>query len=108
MQAADEVVDITEAPRLLAFAVYGDRLVLERLSDEIRHNTAVLHAHARAIRVEDPHEARVQLVRAVIGHRYRLGEALRLVVDAARADRIDIDPIVLALRFDERVAVDFG
>ena len=64
--------------------------------------------HARAERVEDPHDARVDAVSAVVGHRDRLGEALGLVVHAARPDRVDVAPVVLALGMDERIAVDLG
>ena len=42
---------------------------------------------------------------AAVGHRQRLGEALRLVVDAARADRVDVAPVRLRLRVHRRVAV---
>jgi hypothetical protein len=45
-------------------------------------------------------------VEAVIGHGDRLGEALGFVVDAARAHRIDVAPVVLALRVHEGIAVD--
>ena len=45
---------------------------------------------------------------AVIGHRHRFGEALRLVVDAARAHRVDVAPVGLLLRMLERIAVDLG
>ena len=44
---------------------------------------------------------------AVIGHRHRLGEALGLVVAAARADGVDVAPVFLRLRMHERVAVNF-
>ena len=45
---------------------------------------------------------------AVVGHRHRLGEALGLVVDAARADRVDVAPVALGLRVDLRIAVDLA
>src|SRR5581483_11766875 len=41
-----------------------------------------------------------------VGHRERLGEALRLVVDAAWPDRVDVAPVVLALGVHERIPVD--
>ncbi len=44
---------------------------------------------------------------AVVRHRHRLGEALGLVVDPTRADRIDIAPIALSLGVHLRVPVDF-
>ncbi len=55
----------------------------------------------RTMRVSTP-------VRAVVRHGHRLGEALGFVVDAARADRIDVAPVFLVLRVDERIAVDLG
>ena len=45
---------------------------------------------------------------AVVGHRHRLGEALGLVVHAARADRVDVAPVRLRLRVHLRVAVDLA
>ncbi len=42
---------------------------------------------------------------AVVGHRHRLGEALRLVVHTARSDRIDVSPVGLGLRVDLGVSV---
>jgi hypothetical protein len=44
----------------------------------------------------------------VIGHRQRLGIALGLVVDAARANRVDVAPVGLALRMLLRVPVDLA
>ena len=52
--------------------------------------------------------AGVDALLAVVGHRQRLGVALRLVVDAARADRVDVAPVVLGLRVDLGVAVDLA
>jgi hypothetical protein len=47
-------------------------------------------------------------VEAVVGHRHRLGEPFRLVIYAARPDRVDVAPIVLRLWVDEGIAVAFG
>ena len=52
--------------------------------------------------------ARVDALLAVVGHRQRLGVALGLVVDAARADRVDVAPVGLGLRVHLRVAVDLA
>ena len=51
---------------------------------------------------------RVDALLGVVGHRQRLGVALRLVVDAARADRVDVAPVGLGLRVHLRVAVDLA
>ncbi len=96
-----------EAARLAAVAEDGDRLALERLADEGGNDAAVLEPHARAVGVEDADDLGVDLVIAMIGHRHRLGEALGLVVDAARPDGIDVAPVFLGLRMDERIAVAF-
>ena len=106
IEPADQVVDVAEAPRLAAVAEHGHRLVLERLAQEGRDRPAVVRPHPGPEGVEDPRDAGVDALLAVVGHRQRLGVALRLVVDAAGADRVDVPPVVLRLRMDLRVAVD--
>ena len=107
-QALDQVVDIAEGARLRAVAVDRDGLALQRLDDEVRHDAAVVGVHARAVGVEDARHLDAQLVLAVVVEEQRLGAALALVVAGARADRIDVAPVVLGLRVDRRVAVDLG
>src|SRR5215469_5298425 len=46
-------------------------------------------------------------MKAVVGHRHRLGKSLCFVVDAPRSDRIDVTPIILILGVHQRVAVTF-
>ena len=60
------------------------------------------------MRVEDADDAGLDAVRAVIRHGERLGETLGLVVHATRPDRVDVAPVLLVLRVDERVAVHLG
>ena len=69
------------------------------------HAVVVDHLLVGEHRVEDPHDSHVEVVVAVVGHRHRLGVALGLVVHAARADRVDVAPVRLRLRVDQRVAV---
>ena len=105
---SDQVVDVTEAAGLAAVAEDGQRPVLQRLAQEGRDRAAVVGAHPRSVGVEDADDRRVDALLAVVGHRQRLGVALRLVVDAARADRVDVAPVVLLLRMDLGVAVDLA
>ncbi len=88
-----------------AVAGDGDRLAGQGLAGERRDRAAVVGAHPRAVGVEDPHDRGVDAVRAPVGHGQRLGEPLGLVVDPARADRVDVTPVGLGLRVDLRVAV---
>ncbi len=104
-QPPDEIVDEAEAPRLRAAAEDRQRLLLERLADEGRDRAAVVGPHPRAVGVEDAHDRRVDPLLAVVRHRQRLGVPLRLVVDATRADRVDVAPVRLGLRVHLRVAV---
>src|SRR6202044_1203833 len=69
---------------------------------------AVVRPHPRAVGVEDAHDLRIDLVTLAVGHGQRLGEAFRLVVHTARADRVYVAPVVLALRVDQRIAVYLG
>ena len=54
-----EVGHVAEAARLAAVAEDGDVLVAQRLAQEGRDRAAVLDPHARAVGVEDPHDARL-------------------------------------------------
>src|SRR5262245_10342318 len=53
----DGVVDVAEAARLLAVAVYGERLVAQRLHDEVADHAAVARPQARPIAVEHAADA---------------------------------------------------
>ena len=64
--------------------------------------------HARTIGVEDPHHLDAQLVLPVVVEEQRLGAALAFVIAGARADWIDVAPIVFRLRVHARIAIDFG
>jgi hypothetical protein len=56
----------------------------------------------RAIRIEDPHDAHVDAVHAVVIHEQRFSDPFALVVTRSPADRIDAAAVALRLR------VDFG
>ena len=105
--AIHQVVHVAEGARLLAVAVDGERLSEQGLLEEVGQGAAVLQVHARAVGVEDAHDARIHAVKAVVGHRQRLGETLGLVVDGAPADGIHVACVILGLGMDQRVAVDF-
>ena len=107
-QTPDEIVHVTEASRLRAIAKHRQRLVCVRLAHERRNCAAVVRPHPRSVGVEDAHDARVHALLAVVRHRQRLRVPLRLVVDAARADRVDVAPVRLRLRVHLRVAVDLA
>ena len=64
--------------------------------------------HARAVGVEDARDLDLQPMLAVVVEEQGLGAALAFVIAGARADGIDVAPIALALRMDERVAIDLG
>ena len=103
--APDQVVDVSRTSASGCRPEDRDRPVRERLAQEGRDRAAVMRAHPRAVRVEDPHDRRVHALLAVVGHRQRLRVALGLVVDAARADRVDVAPVAPRLRMLLRVAV---
>ena len=80
---------------------------VKRLPDERRHDPAVAQPHARSVSVKDAHDLRVDVVKAVIGHRHRFGETLGFIVNAARSDRVHVAPVIFLLRMNERIAVAF-
>ena len=64
--------------------------------------------HPRAISIENPRDLDRQAVLAVIIEEQRLGAALAFVIAGARADRVHMAPIILGLRMDVGIAVDFA
>src|SRR5206468_4248917 len=74
--ALDEIVHIAEGTRLRAVTVHGERLAAQRLHDEVRYDAPIVRTHAGAIGIEDAHDARVEAVIAMIGHRQCFREAL--------------------------------
>ena len=103
-----EVVDVADRPGLHAVAGHRHRLAAQRLPDEGGDRPPVVRAHPRPEGVEDPHDAGVDPVGPAVGRGHRLGEPLGLVVDAARAHRVDVAPVGLRLRVHLRVAVHLG
>src|SRR5881409_1418518 len=105
--AANHVIDVTEAPCLRPAAEDRERLALDRLDNKIRDHASVIRSHAWSIRIKNTDDARIQPVIAMVGHRHRLAEAFGFIIDAARTDRVDIAPIRFRLRVDQRVAIHF-
>src|SRR6266568_7104183 len=105
--ALDQIVYIAETSGLAAVPVNRQRLSAQRLHDKVRDDAAVLRPHGRPIGVKDAHDPGVYPVVAMVRHGHRFGKALGLVVHAAGTDWIHVAPIVLRLRGDQGIAVDF-
>src|SRR6266513_1355703 len=106
--AAYLVVVVAVRPCLRPGAVDRERLVVHGLDQEVRDDATVAGPQAGPEGVEDAHDLDVEVVRPVIRHGHRLGEALRLVVHRAGTDRVDVTPVPLVLRVDLGVAVDLA
>ncbi len=91
----------------MATTIDGDRLVGQGLIDEVGYGAAVVQPHARPIGIKDAHDAGLQTMITMISHRNGLGEPLGLVIDATRADGVDVTPIGFRLGIHLRVAIDF-
>lgn len=107
-KAFNQVIDIAKRTALLAIAVDRDRLPLQSLNDEVRHNASVVGVHAWTVGVEDPHDLDVEIVLAMIVKEQRLGAALSFIITSARTYRVDVTPVAFGLRVDRGVAVDLG
>ncbi len=88
-EASEEVVDVAEATCLTAVAIHREGLVAQRLHDEVAHDASIVWIHPRAVRIEDAHDAGIDVATAVKVHHEALGGALAFVVASAGADGID-------------------
>jgi hypothetical protein len=93
--AVDQVVDVAERAVWLPSPKMRDVLVSQRLADEVGDDASVERVHARAVGVEDAHDADVHLVHAVVVEEERLGGALALVVAGAGADGVHVAAVGL-------------
>ena len=107
-QPAHLVVDVAQAPGLGAVPVDREGPAGEGLHDEVGDDASVTGRQPRAVGVEDPDDRHVGAVGPVLGHGQGLGEPLGLVVDAARAHRVDVAAVVLRLGVDQGFAVDLA
>jgi len=107
-EALDQVVHVAERAGLGAIAVDGEILAAQGLDDEVGNDAAVIGMHARAVGVENPDDADVHAVLAVVVHEEGLGATFPLVITRADADGVDVSPVALRLRVDGGIAIDFG
>src|SRR5438270_4712539 len=104
-EAVNFVTHVAEAARLVAIAVNRERFAAQSLLHEIGDDASVIELHARAVGIKDANDARVHFVITVVGHGYRFGETLGLVVNRARPDRVHIPPIGFLLRMLQGISV---
>ncbi len=104
-KAFDQVVHITKAAGLLAFAIDGDVFTFERLHNEVAHHTPVVGVHAGAIGVEDAGHTNVQPMLTVVVKKQGFSAALAFVVAAANANGVDIAPVVFGLGVHGWIAI---
>ncbi len=100
-----QIVHILKTARLRAVPVNRNILAFQCLHDEIGHDPAVVHEHARSIRIENTDDFDAYPVLPMIIHKQRLRTTLAFVVTGTDADRIDIAPIALHLRMHGRITI---
>src|SRR3546814_7933320 len=98
----------SERASLHAVPVYGQRLSLQRLQDEVRHDAPVVVVHPRPVGVEDAGHLDGLAISPPIVEEQGLGATLAFVVAGTRPDRVDVAPVALLLGMDARVAVDLA
>ena len=102
----DQVVHVAKRARLPAIPVDGERFALQCLNAEVRYDTAIAPPHSGPIRVEYAHDSSIDSVVAVVGHRHRFGEPLRLIVHAAGTHGVHMPPVIFSLRMLQGVTID--
>jgi len=105
--AIDQVGYITKAARLATIAKHRQGFMVKRLTDKCWYDSAIFQTHPWPISIKDPDNFSIHSMIAVVGHRYRFGESFSLIVHPTGADRINVAPIILALRMDQRITIAF-
>lgn len=108
IEPIDQIVHIAKRARLFAVAVDRDRLVRQRLHNEVGYNAPIIRMHARAVSIENARDLYTHFVLSPIIHKKRFGAALAFVVTGADANRVNVSVIILDLRMDFGIAVHFA
>jgi len=92
--------------RLQPVAIERDVMAKQRLDNEVRDHATVVGVHPRTVGIEYPCDLDRQIVLPTVVEEQGFRATLALVVAGARTDRIDVPPIVLALRVNAGIAID--
>ena len=71
-------------------------------------DATVVGIHARAVGVEDAHDANVDAVLSLVIHEESFGAAFAFVVARANTDGVNMSPVAFFLRVHQGVPIDFG
>jgi hypothetical protein len=107
-QAFDQIVDVAERSRLRSRAVNSNRLVFQSLDDEAGNDPPILRMHIRAVGVENACDPNSDPVLAHVVVAQSLGTAFAFVIARAWTDHIHNTSVVLGLRVDLGIAVNFA
>ena len=96
-ETVDEITYVAEGADLRAVTEHRDVLLLLRLADETADHAAVVWVHAGPVGVEDADYLESQVMLTVVDEEESFRTPLPLIAAAARADGIDVSPILLGV-----------
>ena len=108
IDAIDGIGVIAKGAGVGSIAVHGERFAAEGLSNEVRHNSAIIQAHSWTVSVKESNNASINPSEAVIGHRHSLAKAFGFVVHGSRTDWVNVSPIRLGLRRERGIPVNLA
>ena len=106
-EGLDEVIHIAEGSGLLAVAINCDIFVLEGLNNEIGNYASIIRQHSRPVGIENANDPDIDAVLTVVIEKEGFSAALSFIIAGAGTDRIYIAAVILRLRMDGRVPVNF-
>ncbi len=93
---------------MTAIAIDGDRLVGQRLDDEIGDHAPIIGMHIGTISVENTRHLDIEMVLTVVIEKKRLRTALAFIIAGADTVGVDMAPVVFRLRVQFRVAINLA
>ena len=103
-----KIVDEAKRASLRPLSIDSNRLIFERLDDEVRNDSAIIRMHSRPIGIEDARHFNGDLVLAMEVEKERLGAPFPLIVTRSDANRVYIAPVGLFLRVRVGISIDFA
>lgn len=104
----DEVVDIAKRAGLGTIPIDSERLIVERLHDEIGDNAAIVGVHTGSVGVENAGKADGNLVGSMVVKKERLCTPLAFIVARTVPDWVYVAPVVLFLGVLMGITIHFA
>lgn len=102
----NQIITVAETAGLTAVTIDGNILILQCLQNKVADHPAIIGMHPGTIGIENPNEFDGKTALHPVAVEQRFGTTLALIIAGPYANGIDVAPVFLDLRMNERITVN--